>query len=210
MIVTSRSALSRCVGKCWHPSLPCCLSCPARRLVKASHSPVDCGTFCVNTPRVQGAQRSSHCFPRAAWLLLCNGVLAYDFYSILSEMIQNADDAGASVVKVLINHKHYGTSSLLGPRMAEWQGPGALRPTPGLLHDVHYLTWIAFILLCAAVYVYNDAEFTARDFENLSKIGQASKLDKLATTGRFGLGFNAVYHFTGTPRCVVCCAYFTC
>jgi sacsin len=86
-------------------------------------------------------------------------------------MIQNADDAGATVVKILVNHRHYQTASLLGPRMSEWQGP--------------------------AIYVYNNAEFTARDFENLSRIGQASKLDKLATTGRFGLGFNAVYHFTG-------------
>jgi hypothetical protein len=53
--------------------------------------------------------------------------------------------------------------------------------------------------------VYNNAEFTARDFENLSRIGQASKLDKLATTGRFGLGFNAVYHFTGDVRSLFGC-----
>lgn len=31
---------------------------------------------------------------------------------------------------------------------------------------------------------------------------QASKLDKLAATGRFGLGFNAVYHFTDLPSFV--------
>lgn len=53
-------------------------------------------------------------------------------------MIQNADDAGATVVKVLINHKQYKTSSLLGPRMADWQGPGEpLRPLP-FVNLFHY------------------------------------------------------------------------
>lgn len=35
-----------------------------------------------------------------------------------------------------------------------------------------------------------------------SFFAQASKLDKLAATGRFGLGFNAVYHFTDLPSIV--------
>ncbi len=83
----------------------------------------------------------------------------------LSELIQNADDAQATVVKFLISKKHYGRSSLLGQKLTEWQG--------------------------SSLYCYNDATFTARDFQNLAKIGQASKLQKLATTGRFGLGFNS-------------------
>ena len=94
-----------------------------------------------------------------------------DFVVFVFVCFQNADDAGATVVSVLVNHKQYGTNSLLGPRLAEWQGP--------------------------SVYVYNDAVFSEHDFHNLSRIGQHSKLDKLGTTGRFGLGFNAVYHFTG-------------
>lgn len=76
--------------------------------------------------------------------------------SILSELIQNADDARASSVKILYNTRSYGTKSLLGPKMADWQGP--------------------------ALYVYNDATFSNRDFNNLVKIGQASKLDRLVTT----------------------------
>ena len=83
----------------------------------------------------------------------------------LSELIQNADDAQATVVKFLVSKKNYGRSSLLGQKMTEWQGGG--------------------------LYCYNDATFTARDFQNLSRIGQASKLQKLVTTGRFGLGFNS-------------------
>ena len=96
--------------------------------------------------------------------------------SILSELIQNADDSGATSVKVLVSRKSRPTSSLLGPKMQAWQGP--------------------------CIYVYNDSTFSDRDFQNLSRIGQASKLDKLITTGRFGLGFNAVFHWTDVPSFV--------
>lgn len=41
--------------------------------------------------------------------------------SILSELIQNADDAGASTVRVMYNAKRYGSTSLLGQKMAAWQ-----------------------------------------------------------------------------------------
>lgn len=83
----------------------------------------------------------------------------------LNELIQNADDANATIVKFVISVKEHGTTSLLGQKMGDWQG--------------------------SALYCYNDATFSAQDFENLSKIGQASKIEKLTTTGRFGLGFNS-------------------
>ena len=41
--------------------------------------------------------------------------------SILSELIQNADDAGAKTVKIMYNAKRYGSSSLMGQKMAAWQ-----------------------------------------------------------------------------------------
>jgi hypothetical protein len=85
----------------------------------------------------------------------------------LHELTQNADDAGATTVRFLFNMRSYGCSSLLSPKMADWQGPS----------------------LC----VYNDALFTAADFANLARIGQGSKLEKLATTGQF---------LRGAPRAV--------
>lgn len=94
----------------------------------------------------------------------------------LNELIQNADDANATVVKFVISFKQHGKSSLLGQKMSDWQG--------------------------GALYCYNDATFSAQDFENLSKIGQASKIEKLTTTGRFGLGFNSVFHWTDVPSIV--------
>lgn len=37
------------------------------------------------------------------------------------ELIQNADDAGASCVSFLLDASSYPTDSLLGPAMASWQ-----------------------------------------------------------------------------------------
>jgi hypothetical protein len=43
--------------------------------------------------------------------------------SIFKELVQNADDAGASTVKIVIDMKQWGTTSVLGEDMAGWQGP---------------------------------------------------------------------------------------
>eukprot|EP00854_Cymbomonas_tetramitiformis_P005339 gene5339-6482_t len=95
---------------------------------------------------------------------------------ILYELLQNADDAGATEVSLMLDRTQYGTSSVLGPRMADWQGPA---------------------LVC-----YNNSVFSAADLQAISRIGQDSKVEKPATIGRFGLGFNAVYHFTDLPSFV--------
>ncbi|CAF2017384.1 unnamed protein product [Brassica napus] len=92
---------------------------------------------------------------------------------ILFELVQNAEDAGASEVTFLLDRTHYGTSSLLSPEMADWQGP--------------------------ALYCFNNSVFTQQDMYAISRIGQGSKLEKPFAIGRFGLGFNCVYHFTDIP-----------
>jgi sacsin len=47
-----------------------------------------------------------------------------------------------------------------------------------------------------ALYVYNDAEFQEADFESISSVGDSQKRGKAGKTGRFGVGFNSVYHLT--------------
>jgi len=95
---------------------------------------------------------------------------------IFYELIQNADDAGASELAIMWDKRNYGKSSLLKPDMDVWQGQ--------------------------ALYLYNNAVFKEKDFLNIASIGQGSKLDNLLSTGRFSLGFNSVYHWTDVPSFV--------
>ncbi|TYH39166.1 hypothetical protein ES332_D12G162000v1 [Gossypium tomentosum] len=95
---------------------------------------------------------------------------------ILFELVQNAEDSGASEVTFLLDKTQYGTSSILSPEMADWQGP--------------------------ALYCFNNSVFSPQDLYAISRIGQESKLEKPFAIGRFGLGFNCVYHFTDIPTFV--------
>ena len=96
---------------------------------------------------------------------------------IVSELVQNADDAGATEVRLMLDAcATRGTKSLLAPGMAAWQGP--------------------------ALVAWNDATFAPSDFRAIARIGQDGKVDRPEAAGRFGLGFNAVYHFTDVPSFV--------
>ena len=92
---------------------------------------------------------------------------------IFKELIQNADDAGASTVKFLVDWRKGRTGSLVSPGMAECQGP--------------------------ALWAYNNAVFTDEDFVNINKLAGETKVDDISKIGRFGLGFNTVYHLTDVP-----------
>jgi len=87
---------------------------------------------------------------------------------VLWQLLQNADDAGATRVAFMLDERHHGTERLgdLGPEVASLQGPA---------------------LLC-----YDDAVFKEENFEGLFHFGVGSKKGDPTQTGRFGLGFNAV------------------
>ncbi|XP_073710989.1 sacsin-like [Misgurnus anguillicaudatus] len=92
---------------------------------------------------------------------------------ILKELIQNADDAGASSVVFIHDERHYGTQSLWSEELRKYQGP--------------------------ALYAFNDAAFTDEDWEGIQKVGRSIKHDDPTKVGRFGIGFNSVYHITDLP-----------
>ncbi|XP_072021909.1 LOW QUALITY PROTEIN: sacsin-like [Amphiura filiformis] len=92
---------------------------------------------------------------------------------ILKELVQNADDAGARKVIFMFNQTQYATDSLCSQELSKFQGP--------------------------ALYAYNDGVFNDKDWHNIQNPEQSGKKNEPTKTGRFGLGFNSVYHVTDIP-----------
>ena len=101
-----------------------------------------------------------------------------DGFAVPKELIQNADDAGATEVRFLYDERANENSStcLFDEGMRECQGP--------------------------ALWVYNDAEFRDEDFANITKLNGGTKELHTEKIGKFGLGFNAVYNLTDVPMFV--------
>ncbi|XP_068559221.1 sacsin-like [Cebidichthys violaceus] len=92
---------------------------------------------------------------------------------ILKELIQNADDAQATEVVFIHDERSYGTESLWTNELGEYQGP--------------------------ALYAYNNAAFTEDDWKGIQMAGRSGKRNDPNKVGRFGIGFNSVYHITDVP-----------
>jgi sacsin len=95
--------------------------------------------------------------------------------AILKELVQNADDAGASHISFCLDCRYHPTTTLAGPALSGFQGPSLM--------------------------VYNNAVFTEEDFRSIQRIGDSLKktTENKGKIGRFGIGFNAVYHWTDLP-----------
>ncbi|KAJ7314030.1 hypothetical protein JRQ81_005922 [Phrynocephalus forsythii] len=95
---------------------------------------------------------------------------------VLKEMLQNADDAGASVVHFLWDQRQHPTERVFSDEWKPLQGPA----------------------LC----IYNDQTFSMSDIEGIQRLGCGSKGGRRDTTGRYGLGFNTVFYLTDCPAFV--------
>lgn len=54
-------------------------------------------------------------------------------------------------------------------------------------------------MLGPALLCYNDSAFRPRDWEAIQTVGLGSKEQVAAAIGRYGVGFNATYHYSDTP-----------
>lgn len=95
---------------------------------------------------------------------------------IAKEFIQNADDAGATHILFTLDEGSYPTDALPHPNMKTMMGP--------------------------ALHVLSNQLFTETDLEAIQHIGEGSKRQDTAKTGRFGLGFNTAYNVTDYPAFV--------
>ena len=86
-------------------------------------------------------------------------------------MIQNAEDAGAREVSFLFNKQSYGITTLENPELSAFQNP--------------------------ALYCHNNAKFEEKDWEGIVSLMNSNKKKDPFKIGRFGIGFNSVYHITG-------------
>ena len=98
-----------------------------------------------------------------------------DGFAVPKELVQNADDAGATEVRFLYDERanEDALTCLFDDGMKACQGP--------------------------ALWVYNDAEFRDEDFTNITKLNGGTKELHTEKIGKFGLGFNAVYNLTDVP-----------
>lgn len=92
---------------------------------------------------------------------------------ILKELVQNADDAKANEVHIVLDFSSHPTDNLFSESWEPLQGP--------------------------AILVYNDSSFSETDIVGIQSLGVGSKGDDPTKTGQYGVGFNAVYHITDVP-----------
>ncbi|CAG8521733.1 7331_t:CDS:2 [Paraglomus brasilianum] len=102
-----------------------------------------------------------------------NVIRDYAWEHIIREFLQNADDAGARIYRVIIDERIHTPETGDFKNMAVWQGPALL--------------------------IFNDAKFKDEDFRGIQNFGEGGKQDDGNTIGRFGLGFNSCYNITDVP-----------
>ena len=93
---------------------------------------------------------------------------------LFKEFIQNADDAGASEIRFILDHRDHARTHLSHPNLSRLCGP--------------------------ALIVCNNAQFTEQDLDNIQRLGDTQKAEAPAKIGRFGLGFNCCYNATDYPE----------
>ena len=94
--------------------------------------------------------------------------------TILKELLQNADDAKATKMHVILDMREHSKEHVLSEKWSDdLQGPALL--------------------------VWNDSVFSEEDLKGIQKLGLGSKRSDSETIGQYGIGFNAVYHLTDCP-----------
>ena len=96
--------------------------------------------------------------------------------TFIKEILQNADDAGATQLYFLLDKRHHSEKEVISEAWKSLQGPALL--------------------------IWNNSTFSKDDFEGIQRLGLGSKSDDANKIGHYGIGFSVVYHFTDCPSFV--------
>src|SRR5262249_47210196 len=88
--------------------------------------------------------------------------------------IQNADDAGATEIRFILDHHTYASALLEDQNLARLNGPSLL--------------------------LFNNASFTPEDLENIQRLGDTQKAEAPAKIGRVVPGFKCCDNDTAYPQ----------
>ena len=97
---------------------------------------------------------------------------------IVKELLQNSDDARASKFEIILDEGCYPPDS-----------------TEAEIFDQKVFSTI----YGPSIIVFDDGNMTEQNVEAIQEISSGNKAEDLCNTGKFGLGFNSVYHITKTP-----------
>ena len=101
---------------------------------------------------------------------------------IFQEIIQNADDARATEVKFFLDC-----------RVLQTLPPSLISAAS----DSSYSKQLLQQFIGPALLSYNNAPFRKEDWESIQSLQQSGKAKNPHKVGKFGIGFNSVYHITG-------------
>ena len=93
--------------------------------------------------------------------------------TVLKELLQNADDAKANKMYVILDKRTHGQEKVPSEEWKDLQGPALL--------------------------VWNDSTFSEKDLEGIQHLGVGNKRLDAESIGQYGIGFNVVYHLTDCP-----------
>ena len=96
----------------------------------------------------------------------------FDF-TFLKELLQNADDAKATKMYIIVDKRTHGKQGVLTKNWEKLQGPALL--------------------------IWNDSVFSEKNLQGIQELGLGSKRSSTETIGQYGIGFNVVYHLTDCP-----------
>ncbi|XP_052101401.1 sacsin-like isoform X6 [Mytilus californianus] len=90
---------------------------------------------------------------------------------ILHELVQNAEDANATVMKIMYDQRQINPPGKLGK-----------------------------FLKSPALCIFNDGVFDEDDWDGIKSVCLSHKEEKTDKIGRFGQGFKSVFHLTGCRK----------